>query len=410
MIKDKIVPPPGFVRLPLSERDRRWQSIRAEMSLRGVDCLLLNGNSGRWNEMNANIRYLCDYADPLSGTCYALFPGAGEGTLVTQMALKRSAREMSWIQDIRSARTGALAEIVEERLSAIGLVNGTLGLVGITVRADENIGLPWNQLEAIRKRLPGVKVVDVTDLFFEVRSVKSAVELECLARSADLVDLAFEAHLDTWQPGMTERQYYAAIVHAMNAAGAEPPTFLLLESGRPFGPWLSQDALPTGRVLSPGDYIVSETSPKWAGYQAQGLQCILLGRPTKAMNELVGYATEVWHRCTEQLRPGKLLREVEHAADDVIERARSRLGALADTLQMHVSYAGLGGPDPLARPPEIVPGQAFMPEIGPMGGRRPEPPPFRLNGGYLVVSTEGSPKHFFGDYPIGRRLLAAIDV
>jgi hypothetical protein len=78
-------------------------------------------------------------------------------------------------------------------------------------------------------------------------------------------------------------------------------------------------------------------------------------------------------------------------------------------LQLHVSYAGLGGPDPLARPPEIVPGQAFMPEIGPTGGRRPEPPPFRLNGGYLVVSTEGAPMHFFGDYPIERRLLAAVD-
>ena len=50
-----------------------------------------------------------------------------------------------------------------------------------------------------------------------------------------------------------------------------------------------------------------------------------------------------------------------------------------------------------------------MPEIGPTGRRGAEPPPFRHNGGHLVVSTEGAPKHFFGDYPIERRLLAAID-
>ena len=398
-----------FITLPTSERDLRWQRIRREMSRRGVDCLLLNGNSGRWNEMNANIRYVCDYADPLSGTCYALFPGSGEGTLVTQMTLKRSATRMSWFKDIRSAATGNLPQIVEERLAALDLAGGTLGLVGMIFRQDENIGLPWNLLEAIRKRLPRLRIVDVTDLFFELRSVKSAAEIDCLAESARLVDIGFEAHLTAWRPGITEREYYAAVVHAMDAAGAEPPTFLLLESGKLFGPWLSQDPIPSGRVLERGDYIVSETSPKWAGYQAQGLQCIVLDTPTPEMNDLVKYGAEIWHRCTDRLRPGNTLDQVVHAADDIIEKARAKLGPLSDTLHLHVAYAGLGGPDPLARPAEIQPGQAFMPEIGPMGGRlRTAPPPFRINGGYLVVSTDGAPRHFFGKHPIERRLMAAV--
>jgi Xaa-Pro aminopeptidase len=398
-----------FITLPTSERDLRWQRIRREMSRRGVDCLLLNGNSGRWNEMNANIRYVCDYADPLSGTCYALFPGSGEGTLVTQMTLKRSATRMSWFKDIRSAATGNLPQIVEERLAALDLAGGTLGLVGMIFRQDENIGLPWNLLEAIRKRLPRLRIVDVTDLFFELRSVKSAAEIDCLAESARLVDIGFEAHLTAWRPGITEREYYAAVVHAMDAAGAEPPTFLLLESGKLFGPWLSQDPIPSGRVLERGDYIVSETSPKWAGYQAQGLQCIVLDTPTPEMNDLVKYGAEIWHRCTDRLRPGNTLDQVVHAADDIIEKARAKLGPLADTLHLHVAYAGLGGPDPLARPAEIQPGQAFMPEIGPMGGRlKTAPPPFRINGGYLVVSTDGAPRHFFGKHPIERRLMAAV--
>jgi Xaa-Pro aminopeptidase len=401
---------PEFTQLPDAERERRWQRLRQEMSRRGVDCLLLNGNSGRWNEMNANIRYVCDYADPLSGTCYALFPLSGDGTLVTQMTLKRSATRMSWFKDIRSAATGRLPEIVEERLAGLNLAGGTLGLVGIIFRDDENIGLPWNLLEAIRKRLPKLKVVDVTDLFFELRSVKSPVELDCLAQSAKIVDLAFEAHLTAWRPGVTEREYYSTIVHAMDAAGAEPPTFLLMESGKLFGPWLSQDPIPSARRLEPGDYIVSETSPKWAGYQAQGLQCVVLGKPTDQMKELVKYGTEIWHRCLERLRPGNTLEQVVHGADEVIEKARGNLGHLAETLHLHVSYAGLGGPDPLARPAVIQPNQAFMPEIGPMGGRlKVAPPPFRINGGYLVVSTEREARHYFGRHPIEERLMAAVD-
>ena len=75
---------PEFYHLSEAERDRRWRTIRAEMGRRGVDCLLVVGNSGRWNEMHANIRYVCDYADNLSGIGYLIFPREGEGTLLVQ--------------------------------------------------------------------------------------------------------------------------------------------------------------------------------------------------------------------------------------------------------------------------------------------------------------------------------------
>ena len=398
-----------FNHMPMAERDRRWQHVRAEMAKRGVDCLLLNGNSGRWNEMNADIRYLAGYADPLSGICYALFPDAGAGTLVTQMTAKRSLYTLSWFDDLRIGATTNVAEIVAERLTALGLTSGTLGLVGIIFRARENIGMPWNALEQIRKRLPNLKIVDVTDLFFELRSVKSEEEIRCLEKSAQIVDVGFEAHVSGYRPGMNEREYYAAIVHAMDAAGAEPPTFLLLESGPLFQAWLTQDPIPSNRILRRGDYIVSETSPKWAGYQAQGLQCVVLGSPTPEMKEVVKYGVEVWHRFTDLLRPGKTLEQAEHCADDIIEKARARLGDLASALIPHCSYAGLGGPDPFARPAEIQPNQAFMAELGPFSGRTKPPSPWRMNGGYCLISTEGAPRHLSGRHPIEERLMVVIE-
>jgi Xaa-Pro aminopeptidase len=398
-----------FNQVSAAERDRRWSRIRDEMGKRGVDCLLLNGNSGRWNEMNANIRYVSGYADPLSGTCYALFPLTGPGTLVTQMTGKRSLFTLSWFEDLRVGKTVDLAAIVEERLTDLGLTGGTLGLVGMIFRARENIGLPWNLLEEIKNRLPNLKVVDVTDLFFELRSVKSDEEIRCLEQSALIADVAFEAHITGYRPGMTEREYYATVVHAMDAAGAEPPTFLLLESGPLFGAWLTQDPIPSGRVLSRGDYIVSEASPKFAGYQAQSLQCAVLGTPTREMKELVKYGTEVWHRFTDLIRPGNTLEQVEHGADDIIEKARGRLGDYAGTLIPHSSYAGLGGPDPFARPREIQANQAIMGEIGPYGGRAEPRPPWRMNGGYCLISTDGAPRHLSGKHPIEDRLMAVID-
>ena len=398
-----------FNQVSPAERDRRWARMRQEMAKRDVDCLLFNGNSGRWNEMNANIRYVAGYADPLSGTCYALFPATGPGTLVTQMTGKRSLYTLSWFEDLRVGKTIDLAKIVEERLTELGLTKGTLGLVGMIFRASENIGLPWNLLEEIKRRLPNLKIVDVTDVMFELRSVKSDEEIRCLEKSAEISDVGFEAHWKAYRPGMTEREYYAAIVHAMDAAGAEPPTFLLLESGPLFTSWLTQDPIPSNRILNRGDYIVSESSPKYAGYQAQGLQCAVLSKPTPEMKELVKYGIEVWHRITGMLRPGNTIEEAEHCAGDIIEKARARIGDYAGGLLPHCSYAGLGGPDPFARPREIQPNQAFMGEIGPYSGRAEPRPPWRMNGGYCLISTDGAPRHLNGKYPIEDRLMVVID-
>lgn len=395
-----------FPQLSTAERDRRWNRIRDEMSQRGIDCLLLYGNSGRWNEMHSNIRYVTGYADNLSGTGYALFPVRGEGTLITQMSVKRSASAMSWFTDIRGQSTTRLLPILLDHLSNLNAIQGTLGLVGISFGDDENIGIPWNAYEAIRRQLPDLSLVDVTDLFFDLRSVKSDEEIACLKQSAKLVDVGYRAHLEFAKSGVSERELYTGVVRAMDLAGAEPPTFLLLSSGPMPGEQQGGDHIPANRRLLAGDVICSETSPKWLGYQAQGLQCFVVGKATVEMRTLAGYASDVYLTCAEQLRPGNTVEQVEHAADHLIERARKAVGDLADGLRPLCTPAGLGGPDPAPRPAVIQPNQAFILEIGP-GGRSYNPAQ-HVYGGYLIVTTEDHPIHLSG-IPIEQMLLTVID-
>ena len=396
------VVPEEYNQVSLAERDRRWTRIRKEMSTRGVDCLLVNGSSGRWNEMHANVRYIANYADNLSTISYAIFPLDGEGTLVTQMTVKRSNLAQCWFPDIRGRSTVDLPNIVAELLTELNLQSGTLGLGGMTFGQEENIGLPWNLYQAIRDKLPNLKLVDITDMFFELRSVKSDEEITCLENSAKLCDIAFKKHVELARPGILEREYYAGIVHAADAAGAEPPTFLLLNSGPMPREELMGDPLPSKRVLQKGDVICSEISPKWAGYQAQGLQCISLGVPSREMQELSKYAAEIFHKVADNLRPGNHLDNVHHAGDDVIERARAKLGGLADGLHPLVQAAGLGGPDTAPRPSELQPNQAFMIEIGPR-----QTQPQHVYGGQCIVTTGREPRYLHRT-PIEEMLLKVV--
>src|SRR5262249_43676051 len=127
------------------------------------------------------------------------------------------------------------------------------------------------------------------------------------------------------------------------------------------------------------------------------------------MRELVKYGVEVWDTVTDGIRPGNTVEQIEQSANAIIEKARAKLGDHAGALPPHVSYAGLGGPDPFARPWTIVPNQAFMVELGPFSGLANPRPPWRMNGGYCLISTKGAPRHLNGKYPIADRLMVTID-
>ena len=42
--------------LSTEERDRRYKIVRTEMAQRGIDCLLLPANTGRWEQLQGDSR------------------------------------------------------------------------------------------------------------------------------------------------------------------------------------------------------------------------------------------------------------------------------------------------------------------------------------------------------------------
>ena len=106
--------------------------------------------------------------------------------------------------------------------------------------------------------------------------------------------------------------------------------------------------------------------------------------------------------------PCPLLPQKRPSSRVMRRRATRILPNIAGALIPHASFAGLGGPDPFGRPKEFQPNQAFMGEIGPSGRANPRPP-WRMNGGYCLISTSGAPRHLCGKHPIENRLMAVIN-
>jgi len=93
--EDKMIP-----QLSIQERDRRYKIVRAEMARRGIDVLLAPANTGRWEQLQGDSRYLTTIGG-FATEVFTVFPREGE---VTAFIFNRAAwwrKAQNWVTDVR---------------------------------------------------------------------------------------------------------------------------------------------------------------------------------------------------------------------------------------------------------------------------------------------------------------------
>ncbi len=389
------------------ERDRRYEKIRAEMRKRKIDCLIITGYSGRWNMMNANVRYVSNYSDNLSTASFLVFPLEGEGTYVTQMMVKRSLATTSWVKDLRPRATGNAAVLIE-RVKSLGLQEGHIGLVGAGYMNGDIVGMPYNVYLELVKEFPKATFTDDTDIFTTLRYIKSEEELELMRLSTEVCDDAFEHMLKFTKPGIRENEWFAELQREIYNLGAEQPFFIIGTSGQLPArepEFFKNDVVFTSRVLKQGDVILSEFSPSVGGYMAQSLQLISLGKAHPDVEKAVECSLEVYNRLIGELRAGNTMGSFMKTAKNMAEEYRGVLGDNIQALTPIVHGVGLMAPEPTLKEGnsfEFKPGMVMMLELGP-----PSQKPAYTWLGTPFVITDGSPKSLT-KLPFGDRALAVV--
>ncbi len=375
------------------ERERRYGLIKEEMKKRSLDCLIIAGFSGRWNMMNANVRYVSNYSDNLSTVSYVIFPLDGETTYITQMMVKKSLATTSWVKDIRPFSTRD-AKVMIDRIRQLGLQEGHIGLVGAGYRSKEVVGMPYNLYVELVKEFPKAKFTDDTDIFTSLRYVKSEEEIELMKRSTEICDNTFEDMLKLTKPGMKENEWFAELERVTYYNGAEQPYFIIGTSGpmpTSSPEYFKNDSIFSSRTLNKGDVILSEFSPSCAGYMAQTLQLISLGKAHPDVEKMVRCSLEVYKRLIPELKPGQTNGNFMKIAAEVAEGYRSELGDDIQALTPIVHGVGLSAPEPTSGEGheigEFKPGMVMMLELGPHSQR----PVYTWLGTPFVI-TDGAPK------------------
>ena len=210
------------------------------------------------------------------------------------------------------------AEIVSWRdgEDALGLVRAALdGCAEVGVEKDH---MTVQNAELLVARTAARDMVDAGPEIRRLRRVKSASEIEKLARAASITDATGEAVIARMRPGQTELEVSVFIGAAIGELGGTLAFESLVQSGPNSA---LPHARPTSRRLAEGDFVLLDFGAAFDGYRADTTRMAVVGEPSAKHKEIHGLVLAAHDAAIEAVRAGATTGAVDSAARQVIAAA-----------------------------------------------------------------------------------------
>ena len=315
------------------------------MRERNLDVIVTPQNSGHSADYQANTRYLthCGGGEP---DLAAVFPLEGEVTAIATSAAPRWPTVQDWVADVREARRN-YGRVIVERLKELNVERGRIGITGLGeiegTRTPEGT-IFYGTWKQIRAGFPHAELIDATAILEEVRYVKSREEVDALAKSMEINELAVDAEIEAAKVGVKDWEVWAAAHYAMTRNGSELPIHCFWVSGKNPKRTLTR---PSMRLLERGDAIINELEASWIGYRAQAVQPVFVEVIDPNQAELIKVQREIFNCVLENLKPGITVGELAELTRKTAQSAAPQSGPAAGArgdLNLHGRGQGDDGP------------------------------------------------------------------
>lgn len=324
-----------FGREEINTRVRRLQSL---MEASELDAVLVCSKP--------NVTYLSGLVtESFASTARPMFvivPRDGEPGLVCSASQAPNARAASQFQNILTF-TGFEPEAVDVVVRYLAETGLSKSRVGMEFGREMRIGLTVGGLEEFRTSLPGVELVDVASLIWQLRMVKSDAEIALLERAGQCNAAALDAVLDAIAPGISERRLRAIWASVLANAGADLPGYFVIHSGP--GSYNRVNSSASHRELQVGDLVWIDAGAVWDGYWSDITRLASVGEPSEDRMSDYEFSYGLVGELVELAVPGA---EVSRLAE------RAREGFEAAGLPMNaISRVGHGIGLELTEPPSL---------------------------------------------------------
>lgn len=314
-------------KLSLGERDRRYSILREQLRKRGVDCAVVNGS---------NLFYL---SNGVKGELFGILPTDDKPLAVVvnrRHLIDISPRVLldsqEWVTDLKP---GFDASAVVEKLKELQLDKATIGLAG---------GIDYRFYNRLHTALSGAKIVDVSDIFADVRTIKSAEENAMIDRASRIFDAAIKRVHEVARPGMTGKQVVQEAIRAMWEAGGDLESTLSFN----FGPVPAQNPILADlcltRKIEKGDIGTLTAHAHYCGYAGHSDQEISFGEPKPVHKEMFNAVIAIREAVLNQVKDGATQRDLIDAYQKACKETGFRSSPHSQIHQYGIDVPEFPGP------------------------------------------------------------------
>jgi Xaa-Pro aminopeptidase len=266
----------------------------------------------------------------------------------------------SWIEELRpwgdwDGLVGAPPDAVAAFRSVIqelGLDNGTIGM---ELGHGMQMLMSNADFNALVSSLPNAKFVDGADLLWELRKIKSPLEIEAMRKVAAATSAAFESGFAAMYEGMTERELAGIMFARMAQETGEKPVFMMVRSGP--SKYAMVNVKPFDKTLNRGELVVVDAGARYKTYSSDFMRMASIGEPSSEQRRFFDAELEAQQAGVDMVKPGVTTGEIFDACYNVLVKRG---------MKEHAKFTGVGHNVGLSfhEPPRISKGGTVVLEPG----------------------------------------------
>lgn len=306
--------------IPLFDRAEfldRLERLRQSMRERSADVMLLDDIE--------ILAYFTGYERSISYYRACLVPLEGEPLMVLRSLDAAPFLETAWFdQHVGYADAkdpvALLATEIARRWGTGVRLGMDFGSHGMTVDV-------YRRLQAA---LPGAAFVDMTNVPWELRLLKSPLEIRHIEQASAIADRTMREMTERARPGMSGRDLAAYAACRYIELGALPGHVGPITYGKGWG-FLHGHLHDT--PMQSGDVLHIELVPRFRGYSARLMRSVVMGRPSDEQRETAERLAALQDAQIAAMVPGASARDIDALLRDGVVRA-----GLRDTYENITGY------------------------------------------------------------------------
>ncbi len=198
------------LRFPPQVLKRRLEAFREKLRLKNIDAAMIR--------VQSTYTYF-------TGTKWLrpalLVPANDEPILFAAQGEEEELASRTWIENIVTFKDGG---DLMAKVSSI-IRNNKYKVVGLEYGIERDAYIVF--FEMFKRLNPGVKVVDISDIVYEMRMIKDEYELEAIKRAGEIAVKVMEKTLSVVKPGVSETEIAGeAYYHAYRLGSEEPKVYV----------------------------------------------------------------------------------------------------------------------------------------------------------------------------------------